>query len=194
MPDALDCLCEHEEFNFHQEGFWAPRYWITVPSGQRVLCFQQHGSLFARHIRIADANAPDIELLRIQRQRMIGRNAAYEVLAAKGGARLGFLSRYVHQSRRCWEIDLPDGLDTAEAIEDELAGMRTLLHHPAERRFTIFRGADPIGQVEQSFASNQAETRLKFLGESTPAVADRRLLLAAAVLITLVEGPSGGGV
>lgn len=193
MPDALGCLYEHEEFNFHQEGFWAPRYWITVPSGQRVLCFQQHGSLFTRHIRIADANAPDIELLRIQRQRKIGRNAAYEVLAAKSDARLGFLSRFVHQLRRHCEIDLPDGLTTVEVIEDELAGMRTLLHHPAERRFAIFNGADMIGQVEQLFALSQVNTRLKFLDECSPVPMDRRLLLAAAVLITLVEGPPGGG-
>jgi hypothetical protein len=192
MPNALGCLYEHEEFHFHQVGFWTPRYWITPPSGQRVLCFQQHGSLFHRHIRIADANAPDIELLRIQRQRTIGRSAAYEVLAA-GGARLGYLSRFVHRMRRHWEIDLPDGMTTLEVIEDELAGMRTLLHHPAERRFAIFNGADLVGQLEQRFASSQPVTRLQLFNECTPLGSDRRLLLAAAVLITLVEGPPGGG-
>jgi hypothetical protein len=192
---ALDCLHKYPELLIQQRGFFSPTYEIYAPNGQRVLTYRWGGSFLARDIRIADGAAPGAELLRIKSARAMGyHSAAYDVIDTSEDGVIGTVSRGAQNARHKWEVRLPDGAPAATALEDSLAVMRMLLAHPAERRFDIF-GADGdlLGQVLQRFAPFKFEARVKFFKECAPDPVDRRLLLAAAVLIALLEGAPGNG-
>jgi hypothetical protein len=165
---------------------------IYSPQGDLLLYSEQKMFRLKEDIRVYADEAKQQEVLWIQARQVIDFAAAYDVMDSRQGVRVGALRRKGFRSmmRDAWEI-----LDTSDRVlgviqEDSMAKAmlrRLLLGALLPQEYQVLVNGQPAAIFRQRFQLFRYEMDLDF----TPvggASLDRRLGLAAAILLAIIEG------
>jgi uncharacterized protein YxjI len=162
------------------------------PTGELVLYCQQKMFRLREDIRAFADESQSQELLYIQARQIIDFSAAYDVIDSQSAARVGILRR------RGWKSFLRDEWEVLDAAEQPLGILqednpiralvrRFLLGAWLPQDYDLIVGDQRAADLRQRFNLFRYEMDLDF---NQPAAArlDRRLGIAAAILLAIIEG------
>lgn len=167
-------------------------------NGTLVAFAEQKGFRLKEDIRVYADESKSRELLAIQARQIIDWSAAYDVSDSATGQRIGALRRRGARSilRDEWHV-----LDAADApvavlIEDSmgLALLRRLLTNLVPQRYDVYmpdeRTGAKVASLDQAFNPFVYRLAVDFSFDGANRF-DRRLGIAAAILLAAVEGREG---
>ncbi len=167
------------------------KFRIYDPNGQLVLFSQQKMFKLKEDIRVFADESRSQEVLAILARQVIDFSAAYDVIDSASGQKVGVLRRKGLRSviRDKWEI-----LDAADRpigyIEEDstfLALFRRFLTNLVPQNYDGFIGNTRVADFRQRFNPFRYELDIDF-SMDTAGLLDRRLGLAAAILLAAIEG------
>ncbi|MDI4645823.1 hypothetical protein [Cohnella hashimotonis] len=163
-------------------------------SGQPVLFSQMKAFKLKEDIRLFSDDTMQDELISIQARSIIDFSAIYDVFDSTTGENLGSLRRKGVKSmlKDEWAI-----LDTSEReiglIKEDsalMALLRRFLTNLIPQKFHVEMGGAPVALFKQDLNPLVGKLRLDFSYDKDNRL-DRRLGLAAAVLLVVIEGQQG---
>lgn len=165
---------------------------VYTPDGQLGLYSEQKMFKLREDIRVFSDEGKTNELLWIQARQMIDFAAAYDVTDQTSRQKVGALRRKGWSSivRDVWEV--LDPMDNVIAsIREESAGLallrRFLLGSLLPQRYeAVDRAESVMANYQQLFHLFRYEMKIHFA--SGPVQLDRRLGLAAGILLAIIEG------
>lgn len=164
---------------------------VYDPSGQLALFSEQRMFRLREDIRVYADEEKTRELLTIKARSILDFSAAYDVIDSSTGAKAGVLRRKGLRSmlRDEWEVLDPQDRQVGILTEDSLnlALLRRLLFSLIPQNYDILVGGTRAADLRQRFNPFRYEMDLDF-SMDTAGVLDRRLGLAAAILLAVVEG------
>ncbi|HEY71552.1 MAG TPA: hypothetical protein G4O08_13325 [Anaerolineae bacterium] len=165
---------------------------IYTPDGSLATYSEQKMFRLREDIRLFADEQKQQELIWIQARQILDFAAAYDVVDTTQATKIGALRRRGFRSlvRDKWEIldtnDMPIG-----ALWEDSAGRalvrRLLLGSLLPQRYDVFIGEQVVAQFAQRFNLFRYELDLDFSADFSKRL-DRRLGLAAAVLLGIIEG------
>ena len=167
------------------------KFRLYNPQGELVLYSEQKMFRLKEDIRLYSDESKSQELLYIQARQIIDFSAAYDVIDSLSGLRVGMLRRKGLRSmvRDEWQV-----FDAAEQqfgvlIEDSLnlALLRRLLLNLLPQNYDLISNGSRLADIRQRFNPFRYELDLDFR-EDTARRLDRRLGVAAGVLLGVIEG------
>lgn len=172
------------------------KFRIYTPQGTLAVYSEQKMFRLKEDIRLYGDEAKSSELLRIQARQIIDFAAAYDVVDAASGMAVGALRRRGFHSlvRDSWEFLDPTGHTIASLQEDDLALAllrRLVLGSLLPQRFGLALGDRRVAEFRQRFHLFRYDLELDFRSDPTRQL-DRRLGIAAAVLLATIEGKQSG--
>lgn len=170
---------------------------IYAPDGTPVLCSLQKAFRLKEDIRLYTDDRKTQELLVIKARQIIDFSAAYDVVEAPTGIRLGALRRKGWQSliQDKWEVLDPADRVVATIEEDNilLALLRRFATNLIPQRYDFKTlSGEVIAEGNQHFNPFIYKLDLTMQKPGATQVLDPRLVLAAAVLLALIEGRESG--
>ncbi len=162
------------------------------PQGQQVLYVEQKMFRLKEDIRVYSDDQKSQEVLVIKARHFADWAAAYDVLDAATGAKVGVLRRKGWSSmvRDEWEVldvnDQPFGV----LIEDSLGRAllrRFLLGSLMPQDYDLLIGGTRVADLRQKFSFFGYEMIVDFSMDPTNRL-DRRLGIAGAILLAIIEG------
>lgn len=166
----------------------APVFQILDMRGNSLLYCHQKLFKLKADIRVYTDQTMQTELLAIKARNIIDFAAAYDVEDAKNGEKVGALRRKGLASiiRDEWHIlDLQDNV-VGMIREDGLFALRRMFKW-LPQKYTITLGADTVGTVKQSFNPFVFKAVMDLNADPGQKL-DRRLALAAGILLMAIEG------
>ncbi len=168
------------------------RFRVYGPRGDLVLFSEQRMFRLKEDIRLYRDESKTAELLRIQARQILDFSAAYDVVDTTSGIAVGALRRRGWQSlvRDAWEVYDAGGQPIGTLREDQLGLAllrRFLLGSWLPQTYTLSLGAAPVAEYRQRFHLFRYDLELDFRRDPMRSL-DRRLGLAAAVLLGTIEG------
>ncbi|UCE86753.1 MAG: hypothetical protein JSU66_03180 [Deltaproteobacteria bacterium] len=162
--------------------------------GQLVAFVQQRAFKLKEDIRVYADESATRELLLIQARSIVDFSAAYDVVDAQTGSRLGMLRRRGVSSlvRDTWEI-LGAGGEPIGALREDSMGLalvRRLLGNLVPQRFGVEVHGQPVGTLRQRFNPFVHTFDVDFSNDHARLL-PRALGLAAAILLLAIEGRQG---
>jgi uncharacterized protein YxjI len=167
------------------------KFRLYSPQGELVLYSEQKMFRLKEDIRLYSDETKSQELLYIQARQIIDFSAAYDVIDSLTGLRVGMLRRKGVRSmvRDEWQV-----FDAAEQqfgvlIEDSLnlALLRRLLLNLLPQNYDLISNGGRLADIRQRFNPFRYELDLDFREDTTRRL-DRRLGIAAGVLLGVIEG------
>jgi uncharacterized protein YxjI len=167
------------------------------PRGTLVLYVEQKMFRLREDIRVYGDEARGQELLLIQARNIIDFSAAYDVMDAEYGQKVGVLRRKGFRSmlRDEWEVldasDRPIGM----LFEDNLGQAllrRFLLGSFLPQNYDMTVGESRVADLRQQFNLFAYRMDLDFSMDAAHLL-DRRLGIAAGVLLAIIEGKQSSG-
>lgn len=172
-------------------------FYVDDPSGQVVLYANQKGFKLKEDIRLYTGEDMQTEVLRIGARSWLDISAVYDVTDATNGQKVGALRRKGLKSMIQDEWEVLDAQDRVMGtIKEEslpLALLRRFVEFAAfllPQKYDIQIGGRHIG----NFTQNKNPLLIKLACDFAPdqnGVFDRRLGLAAAILLCAIEGKQG---
>lgn len=162
------------------------------PSGNLVLFSEQKMFKWREDIRVYADEAKTQEVLSIKARQIMDFSAAYDVVDSATGEKVGALRRKGLRSllRDEWEVlDANDGVKGL-LFEDSMGLAllrRFLLGNWLPQNYDITFGETRVADIRQEFNLFRYELNLDF-SMDTARLLDRRLGLAAGILLAAVEG------
>jgi hypothetical protein len=168
---------------------------LFTTDGKLVGFAEQRMFRLREDIRIYTDDQKQRELLWIQARQILDFSAAYDVIDSSQSLKVGALRRKGLRSmlRDSWEIlDADDRLIGAlwEDSAGKAALRRLLLGSLLPQRYDVFLGERVVAAFTQRFNLFRYEVDLDFSTDLSQLL-DRRLGLAAAVLLATIEGKQG---
>ncbi len=164
---------------------------IYNPNGEMVLFASLKAFRLKEDIRLYTGEDKLNEVLVIQARQMLDISATYDVVDSMSGQPVGALRRRGLKSmfRDEWTIIDVAGNEVGTIMEDSmmLALLRRLLTNLVPQRFHGEMGGMPVLTFQQNFNPFTLKLQLDFSADMSGKL-DRRLGIAAAVLIAAVEG------
>lgn len=165
---------------------------LYSPDGMLVMYSQQKMFKFREDIRVYSDESRSQELLYIQARQIIDFSAAYDVHDSISQERIGTIRRRGWQSlaRDEWTILDANEQPVAVLIEDTLNYAllrRLLLGTLLPQNYDILIGEKRVADLRQRFNLIRYELDLDFTLDNANLL-DRRLGVAAGVLLAIVEG------
>jgi uncharacterized protein YxjI len=165
---------------------------IYSPDGRLIMFSQQKMFKLREDIRVYSDESKTEELLFIQARQIIDFSAAYDVHDSLSKERIGTIRRRGWQSlaRDEWSILDANEQPLAVLLEDTLQYAllrRFLLGNLLPQDYDIRMGETCIADLKQRFNLFRYELDLDFSADSANRL-DRRLGVAAGVLLAIVEG------
>jgi hypothetical protein len=169
----------------------AGKFRFFAPGGKLVLFSEQKMFKLREDIRVYSDESKAQEVLMIKARQIVDFSAAYDVVDSATGQKVGALRRKGLASilRDEWEI-----LDAGDAVigklfEDSMgmALLRRFLSNLIPQNYDITLGADRVADLKQNFNPFTYELNIDFSMDTTQRL-DRRLGLAAGILLAAVEG------
>jgi hypothetical protein len=165
---------------------------VYTPDGQLGLYSEQKMFKLREDIRVFSDESKSNELLWIQARQVIDFAAAYDVTDQTSGLKVGALRRKGWSSiiRDAWEV--LDPMDQIIArIQEESAGLallrRFLLGSLLPQRYEAISKTEAVlAKYQQLFHLFRYEMMIRFT--PGPIQLDRRLGLAAGILLAIIEG------
>lgn len=173
---------------------FAPQFHICDEAGSMVGYVKQKAFKLKEDIRLYSDETMTTELLLIQARQILDISAAYDVMESKTGQKVGTLKRKGLKSilKDEWII-----MDAGEAeiglIQEDsalLATLRRFLTNLIPQSFLFQIRGRPVGTLKQAFNPFVFKAQADF-SEDPGKVFDRRLALAAVVLLLAIEGRQG---
>jgi uncharacterized protein YxjI len=168
------------------------KFRLYDPGGQVVLFSQQKMFRLKEDIRVYSDESMSQELLYIQARKILDFSASYDVIDSQYGSRVGVLRRKGLRSivRDEWQL-----LDSNEQLigtllEDNVTRAllrRFLLGAFLPQDYDINIGENRVADLKQRFNPFRYELDLDFSMDNTGRL-DRRLGIAAAILLATIEG------
>ena len=166
-------------------------FFVLGPSGEIVLWGRKKGFRLKEDIRLFDDPAMQREVLSIQARHAIDFAATYDVWDSQSRLKIGALRRKGFRSilRDEWELLGPDEASIGVMQEDSqgMALLRRFLVNLIPQSFDITAGGSTLAQVRQHFNLIHFRLDLDFSPDSARRL-DRRLGIAAAVVLSTIEG------
>jgi uncharacterized protein YxjI len=167
---------------------------ITDEAGNLVLFVHQKGFRLKEDIRVYADESKGTELLTIRARQIIDFAAAYDVIDASTGEKLGAMKRKGWKSivRDEWIIMNSADMEIGTVVEDSMvvALVRRFLTNLVPQSFDVLMGGQKVCDLTQSWNPFLFKLNIDFA--AGPEVFDRRLGLAVAVLISAIEGRQRG--
>ncbi|HUP65194.1 MAG TPA: hypothetical protein VM557_07930 [Thermoanaerobaculia bacterium] len=164
---------------------------LLSPSGEAVLWGRKQGFKLKESIRIFADESMEREVLSIQARQMIDFSATYDVSDSRERRKVGALRRKGLRSilRDEWLLLDPEDRQIATLQEDSQgkALLRRFLSNLIPQSFDILMGGATVAEVRQHFNPIRFRLEIDFSLDSRNQL-DRRLGVAAAVLLSLIEG------
>ena len=163
-------------------------------SGDLVLYSKQKAFKLREDIRLYTDEKKTAELMTIQARQIIDFSAAYDVIETPTRRKLGALKRKGWKSliRDNWVIMDPNDREVGTVVEDStaLAVVRRLVSDVAlflPQKFHVDYGGATVATFQQNFNPFVRKLLVDF-SPDTAGHLDRRLGLAAAILLSAIEG------
>jgi len=168
---------------------------LFAGDGKLVGFAEQRMFRLREDIRIYDDELKQRELLWIQARQILDFSAAYDVIDSWQSTKVGALRRRGFRSmlRDHWEILDADDRLIGTLREDSAAKAalrRLLLGSLLPQRYDVFIGETAVANFSQRFNLFRYEVDLDFSADLSRLL-DRRLGLAAGVLLATIEGKQG---
>jgi uncharacterized protein YxjI len=164
---------------------------VYDPNGQVVMFSKMKAFKLKEDIRIYDGEAMANELLTIQARQMLDISATYDVTDAQTGAKVGALKRQGLKSilKDEWLFLDTNDKEIGKIQEDSmaLALVRRFLFGLIPQTYSMDIGGTPVGEMKQNFNPFVTKIDLDF-SQDTQGLLDKRLGLAAAILMCAIEG------
>jgi uncharacterized protein YxjI len=165
---------------------------LYTDTGQQVLYCQQRMFHLKEDIRAYADESRSQELLYIQARSIIDFSAAYDVIDSGYGVKVGVLRRKGWRSLMRDEWEILDDQDQPIGVLWEDNPRRALIRRIAAGRllpqdYDILIGDERVADLRQRFNLFRYEMDLDF-GMDTHHLLDRRLGIAAAILLAIIEG------
>lgn len=172
----------------------AGKFRFFDPSNRLVLYSEQKMFKIREDIRVYSDESKTQEVLMIKARQIIDFSAAYDVVDSATGQKVGALRRKGLASifRDEWEIlDVGDNL-IGKLFEDSMgmALLRRFLSNLIPQNYDITLGTNRVADLKQNFNPFTYELNLDF-SMDVNRLLDRRMGLAAGILLAAVEGRQG---
>ncbi|MBL8067093.1 MAG: hypothetical protein JNM28_01465 [Armatimonadetes bacterium] len=168
---------------------------IYDSGGQQVLQAQKKGFKLKEDIRIFGGPGFQTELVGIFARQIIDFSAAYDVMDARTGQKIGAFQRkgWASLARDEWTVMNAMDQPVAVLIEDQLwmALVRRLLTNLIPQNYDMLVGEMRVADLKQNF--NPFTYHLAIDCFQPPDQLDRRMVLAGACLLASIEGRQSGG-
>jgi len=165
--------------------------------GNVVLYAKQKSFKLREDIRLYTGEDLSTEVLAINARQVIDFAAAYDVTDPSTGSKVGALRRKGWKSfvRDEWQIlDAADNqIGMVQEESQAVAILRRLLGGLIPQTFHVTVSGQHVARFHQRFNPFVYKLDLDFTPDSAAGVFDRRLGLAAAVLVGAIEGRQGSG-
>ena len=162
------------------------------PNGELVLYVEQKMFRLREDIRVFGDESKTQELLLIQARNIIDFSAAYDVIEAYNNQKVGALRRKgLHSMLRDeWEVldagDQPIGMLFEDSVGQALL-RRFLLGSFLPQNYDITLGDERVADLRQKFNPFAYQMILDFSMDTANKL-DRRLGIAAGILLAIIEG------
>ena len=170
---------------------WHRKFRIYEPSGQLVLYSEMKALKLKEDIRVYADEEKRQELLVIKARQVLDISATYDVVDARQKQKVGALRRKGLKSvvRDEWTIFNSQDQEIGKIQEDSLALalVRRFLTNLIPQSYTVELKGQPLVQFKQNFNPFLLKLTLDFSGDLNSQL-DRRLGLAAAILLCAIEG------
>ena len=167
------------------------------PNDELVLYVEQKMFRLREDIRVFGDESKTQELLLIQAHNIIDFSAAYDVIEAANGQKVGALRRKGLKSmfRDEWEVldasDQPIGVLFEDSVGQALL-RRFLLGSLLPQNYDLTIGEQRVADLRQKFNPFAYQMILDFSMDTTNKL-DRRLGIAAGILLAIIEGKQRSG-
>ena len=162
---------------------------IYDPLGIVAFYSKQKAFKLKEDIRVFTGEDMAEEVLHIQARQIVDFSAAYDVMDSAAGEKVGALRRRGLKSiiKDEWIILDPADNELGRIKEDSLALLRRFLSNLIPQKFHAEVGGITVATFKQNFNPFVLKIRLDF-SMDTQGLLDRRLGIAAAVLLCAIEG------
>ena len=169
----------------------AGKFRFYDPSGKLVLFSEQKMFKIREDIRVYSDESKTQEVLMIKARQIMDFSAAYDVVDSATGQKVGALRRKGLASilRDEWEVlDVSDNV-IGKLFEDSMgmAMLRRFLSGLIPQNYDITLGTDRVADLKQPFNPFSYQLEVDFSMDISKRL-DRRLGLAAGILLAAVEG------
>jgi len=169
----------------------AGKFRFYDPSGKLVLFSEQKMFKMRDDIRVYSDESKTQEVLMIKARQIMDFSAAYDVVDSATGQKVGALRRKGLASilRDEWEVlDVSDNV-IGKLFEDSMgmAMLRRFLSGLIPQNYDITLGTDRVADLKQPFNPFSYQLEIDFSMDISKRL-DRRLGLAAGILLAAVEG------
>lgn len=164
-------------------------------SGNLMFFVQQAAFKLREDIRVYSDETKSTEMLTIKARQIMDFSAAYDVIDSLTGQKVGALKRKGWSSiiRDKWIVMDPNDHELGEIVEDNpaLAIVRRFLTNLVPQNFDVNFGTKKVLDLRQHFNPFIFKMDVDFSVDPS-ATMDRRLGVAAAVLLCAIEGRQSG--
>ncbi len=169
----------------------AGKFRVYEPGGKLVLFSEQKMFKIREDIRVYSDESKTQEVLTIKARQIMDFSAAYDVVDSASGQKVGALRRKGLASilRDEWEVlDVGDNV-VGKLFEDSmgLALVRRFLSNLVPQNYDITFGTNRVADLKQAFNPFSYQLNIDFSMDINK-VLDRRLGVAAGILLAAVEG------
>jgi uncharacterized protein YxjI len=165
------------------------------PAGNLSFFVQQAAFKLREDIRVYSDESKATEMLTIKARQIMDFSAAYDVVDSLTGQKVGALKRKGWSSiiRDKWIVMDPQDREIGEIVEDNpaLAIVRRFLTNLVPQNFDVNYGTKKVLDLRQHFNPFLFKMDVDFTVDPSASM-DRRLGLAAAVLLCAIEGRQQG--
>jgi uncharacterized protein YxjI len=189
----MDARFEHPHYVIRTKVFrlFGGAFHLYGPDGELVLYSEQARFRLKEDIRLFGSEAMTEELLVIRARQMIDISPTFDVTDSRTGQAVGSLRRRGLRSAIAdeWAILDTGGTEVGSVKEDSvaLALVRRFLVNLIPQTYHVRIGDTVVAEFRQRFNPVVKRTELDF-GPDTQGLLDRRLGLAAGVLLSAIEG------
>jgi uncharacterized protein YxjI len=169
----------------------AGKFRVYESSGKLVLFSEQKMFKIREDIRVYSDESKTQEVLMIKARQIMDFSAAYDVVDSSTGQKVGALRRKGLASilRDEWEVlDVGDNV-VGKLFEDSMgmAMLRRFLSNLIPQNYDITFGTNRVADLKQPFNPFSYQLNIDFSMDINK-ILDRRLGIAAAILLAAVEG------
>lgn len=168
-----------------------PKFHVYDGMGNLVAYVEQKAFKLKEDITVFADEEKHNPLLRIQARQILDFSAAYDVTDARSGAKAGALRRRGLKSilRDEWLVLDPTDMEIGRIREDSAlkATLRRFLSNLIPQRYEVTLQSQPVGFIQQHFNPFVLKHTVDLTADPGR-IFDRRVALAAVVLLLAIEG------
>jgi hypothetical protein len=169
----------------------AGKFRFFAPDGKLLLFSEQKMFKLREDIRVYSDESKAQEVLMVKARQIVDFSAAYDVVDSATGQKVGALRRKGLASilRDEWEVLDAGDVVIGKLMEDSmgLALLRRFLSNLVPQNYDILFGTDRVADLKQNFNPFTYSLNIDFSMDTGQRL-DRRLGLAAGILLAAVEG------